>query len=81
MYIIGFYSNDRLLMENFNILTLNITVLAYTILKWPIKFSIGKRSIFTVPIYLPCCSSQITESLLYRGFGQGGSNGVLFVLI
>ena len=48
MYVMGFYSNDRLLMENLNILTLNITVLAYTIVKWPIKFSIDKRSFFTI---------------------------------
>jgi len=41
------------------------------------------KSIFLIfkPIYFPCCSSQGTESFLYRGFGQGGSNGVLFVLI
>jgi hypothetical protein len=41
------------------------------------------KSIFLIfkPIYFPCCSSQKTESFLYRGFGQGGSNGVLFVLI
>ena len=51
MYVMGFYSNGRLLMENFNILALNITVLAYTIVKWPIKFSRGKRSFFIIILY------------------------------
>jgi hypothetical protein len=32
------------------------------------------------PIYFPCWSSQMTNSFLYRVFGQGGSNGVLFDL-
>ena len=32
------------------------------------------------PKYFPFYSSQGTVSILYRGFGQGGSNSVLLVL-
>jgi mannose/fructose/N-acetylgalactosamine-specific phosphotransferase system component IIC len=45
---------------------------------WRIKWL---PSIFLIikPIYFLCYSSQRAVSFFYRGFGKGGSNGVLFV--